>query len=255
MMTASQMEDPKAPIGAFQLPCGYIDPATNEVFTDVEVRELTGVEEDIMASRQVPSDRKLSMLLAGCTQRIGTITDRAKINRIIDDLMIGDRVFLLFAIRRVTLGDEMPLRQTCPACRVSSLYVIDLSTLTIKQMPDSRKRVHDVTLPSGQTARFRVSVGHDEQTSAKLARQKDTDGNSRAIMMRLELLGDEPPTLDAVKHMSFRDRAYLREQFDAVEGGVDTGLDFECPACKHEWKEELSLGASSFFSLSEAQKH
>ena len=81
-----------------------------------------------------------------------------------------------------------------------------------------------------------------------MKRQKHkSDGLSQAILMRLEMLGDEKPTLKMVKSLGMRDRNFLRDQFQKVEGGVDTTLELECPACGHEWEKDLDLSAASFF--------
>lgn len=248
--TVRQMETPKGSNGVFDLPCGYLDPRTREVVTEVQVREITGTEEDMLASQQIPSAQKISSLLAGCVTRIGNVTDKGLIAGMVQDLTVGDRVFLIFAIRRVTLGDELPVREKCPECKVTTLFMVDLDKdLEPRPMPDPTKRVFDVTLPSGTAARFRVSTGQDEADMAKLVRRQKhkSDALSQAILMRLEMLGDEKPTLKMVKSLGMRDRHFLRDQFQTVEGGMDTTLELECPACGHEWEKDLDLSAANFF--------
>jgi len=250
MHTVRQMETPKGSNGVFELPCGYLDPHTQELFTEVQIREITGNEEDMLASQQIPSAQKISQLLSGCVTRIGTVTDKGLIAGMVQNLTVGDRVFLIFSIRRVTLGDELPVREKCPECGVKTLFMVDLAEdLSPKPMPDPRKRVFDVTLPSGMEARFRVSTGQDETNLAKLVRRQKhkSDSLSQAILMRLEMLGDEKPTLKMVKSLGMRDRNFLREQFQEVEGGVDTTLELECPACGNEWEKDLDLSAANFF--------
>lgn len=251
---SQQMETPKGSHGAFELPCGHLDLETNVLTRDIEIREMTGNEEDMLASPSIPSSRKVTMLLAGCLTRLGPVTDKGKLAQMVDDLPMGDRMYLLFAIRRTTLGDEMPVREACPECKVKSLFMLDLSDMTVKQMPDPMKRIYDVSLPSGTTARFRVSTGKEEHKMAKVMKKERTDSLSQALMMRLEMLNDEPPTLAAVKSLSLRDRLALRDKFQEVEGGIDTAMDFECPACGHEWSEDLDIGNRNFFFPSETRK-
>lgn len=250
MHTVNQMETPKGTNGVFELPCGYLDPRTQELMTEVQVREITGNEEDMLASQQIPSPVKITQLLAGCVSRIGPVTDKGLIAGMVQGLTVGDRVFLIFAIRRVTLGDELPVREKCPECGTTTLFMVDLADeLQPRPMKDPMKRVYDVELPSGTTARFRVSTGQDEANLSKLTkRQKHkADALSQALLMRLELLGGEKPTLKMVKSLGMRDRHYLREQFQEVEGGVDTSLELECPSCGHEWEKDLDLSAANFF--------
>jgi len=256
MMTAAVMETAKAPVGVFALPSGYLDLNTGELHTAVDVREMSGREEDMLSSKQVPEEKKLSALLASCVTRVGPYTERGRIAAIVEELTVGDRVYLLLAIRRVTLGDELPVREECPECKVKNLFVIDLSDLATKPMADPRKRIFDVTLPSGKSARFRVSTGADEARVAKLQKRAavQMDGISQLMLMRLELLNGEPPSLDAVKDLGLRDRQYLRDQFEEVEGGVDTAIQLECPSCGHEWERDLGTASANFFSRSGTRK-
>lgn len=250
MHTVQQMETAKGSNGVFTLPCGYLDPVTQELVTEVQVTEITGNEEDMLASDKIPSHAKVTQLLAGCVTRVGSVVDKGLIAGIVQELPIGDRVFLIFAIRRVTLGDELPVRERCPECKTTTLFMVDLAEdLQAKPMKDPKKRVWDVTLPSGKTARFRVSTGRDEAGREKLAKRgkHKADVLSQAIMMRLELLEGEKPTLKMVKSLGMRDRNHLREQYQEVEGGVDTTLELECPSCGHEWEKDLDLGAANFF--------
>ena len=248
-LLTQQMDTPKPPIGIFKLPCGYLDVDTNELHDEIEVREITGHEEDMLASKQVKGEDKYSTLLSACITRIGTLTDKAKIKRAVMDLTTGDRMFAMFAIRRVTLGDETPIREVCQnkECKVSTLFVIDLNDLTVDYMEEPRKRVYDMKLPSGMAVRFRISTGHDEQTRTQVKARNKNDLASMVLMMRIEMLGDEPPTLATVKALSLRDRHALRKEMERVEGGVDLELEMECPVCGHEWKQDLAVGMSFLF--------
>lgn len=250
MHTIGQMETPKSAVGVFDLPCGYYDVPTQQLITEVQVREITGVEEDMLASTKIPSSQKVTALLTGCVVRIGTEERKNRIAQMVQDLPVGDRVFLIFAIRRVTLGDELPVREQCPECRVKTLFMVDLGAdLKIRPMADPAKRVFDEVLPSGKPVRFRVSTGQDEARLAKLVKRNNqsSDALSQSILMRLEMLGDEKPTLPMVKSLGMRDRNFLREKFQEVEGGVDTTLELECPACGHEWEKDLDLNTAGFF--------
>jgi hypothetical protein len=259
MHTVNQMETPKSAQGVFELPCGYIDPDTQELITEVQVREITGYEEDMLASKQLSSVAKISALLCGCVVRLGAEDNKNKLARMLRTLPQGDRVFLVFMIRRVTLGDEFPVTEVCPnrRCEEETTFMIDIGAdLDVKQMPNPMKRVYDCTLPSGIKARFRVSTGADEEAMAKFSKRKaQPDAVSLAILLRLELLDEEKPDLKMVKSLGMRDRQFLRDQFEYVEGGVDTTLEFECPACGREWsKDNLDLSTTGFFSLGGQRK-
>jgi hypothetical protein len=75
----------------------------------------------------------------------------------------------------------------------------------------------------------------------------DDSAISKGILMRLELLDGVPPELQTVKSMKWRDRLALREQWNLVEGGVDTEVNMTCPACGHEFKRDIEVTPSFFF--------
>lgn len=247
VLTSQQLETPKSTLGVFELPCGYLDADTNDLYTEVQLREIKGREEDMLNSSKVPANKKLSSLLSGCIERIGPITDKGKIRVMVDEMMTGDRIFLLFALRRVSLGDDLPVRENCPKCKANNFYIIDTSDLRIQKMESPFKRVYDTTLPSGKSARFRVATGTDEIAQSKMRVRNKEDLISTMILMRLELLDGESPTLAAVADLGLRDRQALRKEFERVEGGIDLEVELDCPECGHEWKKDLDMRPDFFF--------
>jgi len=252
MLIANKMEDAKSSQGVFDLPCGYIDP-DGELHIEVEIGEITGHEEDMLASRTTPDYKKMGVLIGRCIKRLGSITDRGKLAALTSDLTIGDRTFLIFAIRRVTLGDEYPFKITCPSCDEERLYNMDLSELEIQDMPDRMKRSYDVELPSGKSVTFRIMTGKDEE---KLAKVKNFDNKvSMALAVRIEALEGKPPTLKDIKDLGLRDRDFLRGYFDEVDGGVDTTMEITCSSCGHDFEDELNPAQSGFFFPSATRKN
>lgn len=247
----NQMSEPKGTQGVFELPCGYLAP-DGSLITEVKVREITGEEEDLLAARNISGGKKLTQLIANCLERLGPVVDKPLLNRLVQDLTVGDRTFLTLAIRRVTLGDEFPFEDTCPACTTKSLFIVDLSGLDVVKMPDPRQRFFDAVLPSGKTARYHVMTGRDEEALAKVDAR---DRLSAAILVRLDVIDGGPATLETVKALSMRDRQALREEFESHEGGVDTSIELDCPSCGSEFKTELDPGQAGFFFPSRVRKN
>lgn len=245
MLTQHQMSIPKSSEGVYELPCGYLDDKGN-LYNDVALREISGHVEDMLGNPKVSAVQKMNELISRCVTRIGPYTDPGQIAEIALDLVIGDRSFLTFAVRRVTLGDEYPFRDKCPECEKESLYTIDLSTLELKKMKDPKKRVYDQKLPSGIECRFHPMTGRDEQRLVKFDKHK-TDTLSLAILMRLESLNGKPPVLKEVKDLGLKDRNFLRDCFEDIEGGLDTEVELECPLCSHEFKREVDVAQQGFF--------
>lgn len=251
MLLDNQMREPKAPLGIFDLPCGVVT-AEGELLTEVKVREITGHEEDMLTAKNIGGGKKITQLIANCLERLGPITEKTALMHAARGMTIGDRVFLMMAIRRVTLGDDFPFEKACEHCEAKSIYMVDLSTLETVKMKDPMKRVHDVTLPSGKTARFHVMTGKDEEDLAKVPVQ---DSLSMALLVRLDLVDDKPANLDTVKSLGMKDRHAMREAFEAVEGGMETAVDLDCPDCGESFKAELEVGQTGFFFPSRVRKN
>ena len=246
-----QVETPKSPVGLFELPCGYLD-ENGELHTEVTVREISGDEEDMLVSSNVPNLRKMNELLIRCVERIGPYTEKKDLIKIIPKLVVGDRVYLLFAIRRASLGDLFPFEEVCPKCDKKHGYTQDLKDLKIVKMPDPKKRIFDEVLPrSKKSVRFRPLTGADEDRLNKAL--SGSDSASAAILIRLELLDGAPPTLADVKKLGLQDRIWIRKKFDEVEGGVETTLECTCPFCNHEFQRDLQVNDPGFFYPSEIQ--
>lgn len=244
--TEARLTIDKASLDGFELPCGYLD-AEGNIHTYVEVSEITGEEEEILAAKNMPVIKKLNKVLANCTKAIGDIKG-GRIEQIIPDLTQGDRVFLLFAIRRVTLGDDFPFTTVCPKCEHESDLTVDLSELEIKKMPDPRIRLYDVELPkSKKKVTMKVMTGRGEEALSK-AVAVGKDIVSTAILARIEAIDGKPAGVKDLKGLSMVDRNYLRDAWQDREGGVDTTTDITCLNCEHDYQTDIDMGAEGFFS-------
>jgi hypothetical protein len=248
----NQMAVPKATQGIFELPCGYLSPE-GELVTEVKVREITGIEEDMLAAKNIPSGKKITQLITNCLERLGTITDKTELANCVRSLMIGDRVFLMLAIRRVTLGDDFPFEAKCNECDKKNLFSINLAELEVKTTVNRNKRVFDVVLPSGKPARWHVMTGKEEESLSKF---QNLDQLSLSILVRVDLLEGQPTDMDTIKSLNMKDRNFLRDEcFNVEEGGIETEMDLQCPACGEGFKTELDVGQTGFFFPSRVQKN
>lgn len=252
MILQTQIEQPKSSLNVFELPCGYLSP-DGTVHSEVVLREMTGREEDLLAAKKTDYIKKMNELFVRCIERLGSLTEKTQIAAAVPELLIGDRAFLMFAIRRVTLGDEYPFTTRCPECEKESLVDVDLSEMTIKKMKEPTKRVYDGVLTGGMTYRYHLLTGKDE---SKLSKVEDPDAKiTQSMQMRLDMFNERAPTREAIAALPMRLRAELREAFDEVDGGVDTTVELTCPKCDHEYSTDLETGQSGFFFPSAARRN
>jgi hypothetical protein len=229
----------------FDLPTGWLDPETGRIHTRVEIREMTGYEEDLIGDQRLPYHVRMNRILAGCTVKIGDVTDKGKLERIMDELTSVDRMKILLMIRVASLGPMFDFNAQCPHCRVTGKYQVDLLTLQFAGLKDPKIRQYQVDLPSGKKATCRVLTGATEAKAITIPAGEVISG---MILLRLvDLDGKGEPSLDDVKKMGLRDRMFLRQRFDDLEGGFERNIQVECRGCKQEFETQLDLGLFEMF--------
>lgn len=248
----NQQQDARGSLDYFELPCGYLDPETNTVHKKVILREMTGEEEDLLASGKLPFKQRMDALIGSCITKIGEIDNKRRISALVPDLLLGDRTYLFFSIRRASLGDEFPFRERCPNCEVDSTYPFDLSQLKVTPMVTPEKRIFEAKLPSGKQVRFKCLCGRDEERRDKFS--KMLSELSLQIFLRIVDIDGKPPSPTDVKMLSMRDRDHLRFEFATIDGGVETTIEMTCKMCGHDYSREIDPAQPGFFSPSAVQQ-
>lgn len=238
----------KSPEGAFELPTGYLD-SEGRLHTTIYVREMTGDEEDILASKRMQAHAKLQKIMESCVTQIGTVRREGndEWSKVVRDLTATDRLFAIIKIREVTLGSAYTFKSKCPECEEVSEQAVSLSEFKIKTPTDPKLRSWPGKLPkSGYAYVAKVQTGADE---AKLAKVEDSkDLMSLGMLARIvELDGKQPVTLGMVKKLSLADRQHLRKDFDDHEADIENKADVECPACGENYAAKIEVGDANFF--------
>lgn len=256
--------------GDFRLPCGYVDPK-GKVFNHVYLREMTGVEDDILDDDELNVSERMTKVITNCIEKISsgsteqpnTIEDKAIIGAAVGDTLkagmpfsIPDRMATLLFIRRLSVGDVYKFDRKCPECgKASKNKQVDLSTLKIIYCKDASKRRVKVTLPrSKKVAVLKVLSASGERRVAEM-RPTQKDVKTAAILARLDsiddkpLSGDDKKDMDLVKSLPVVDRRVLISTFNVMEGSIETEIEVKCnsAACGAEFSFDLDLG-QVFFS-------
>jgi hypothetical protein len=249
--------------GQFTLPCGCVD-GDGEVHKEIVLREMRGHEEDMMDDDSLPRSKRMTNVLAGCTEQIGSIKDPNQIREMIaDETKMGkgitstDRIAAMIFLRRVSVGDIYKFERRCPRCgHMNKNRTLDLSTLKVKAVPKERvpKRRVEITLPrSKKKAVLRVLTARFEERLFEL-RPTQKDLRTVAMAARVESIDGTAFTntqaaLDALKDLAQADRVYIRDVYDLMEADVDTEVEVVCDSviCQAEFAFPLDMG-QTFFS-------
>lgn len=222
------------------LPGGYIT-ATGGVVTEVEIRELTGRDEEAIAKTSSLA-ATLQMVLQRGIVRVG---NEPVTEQILDLMLSGDRDWILLNVYAVTFGDEITLTPFCVSCgeRVTIKANITEVTPNIK-LDDPYNRHFSVntgkgtvtfTFPNGRVQRSLLVAG--EKTGAELS----------TVLLQgcITQINDLPVLRDSqILDMSIRDRRKIAEAImEKVVGPQLQEIEVPCPQCSTTLEVPLSLAA------------
>jgi hypothetical protein len=137
------------------LPGGYLT-MTGEVIREVEVKELTGKDEEAIA-RTNDASKLFNTIINRGTVRVGK---EDADESILDRLLAGDRDEIVIGIFRATFGNEVDVNAYCSGCNESKVATVDVSKdiksrVLLDPVEDrvfvvkSRGNEFKVTLPTG----------------------------------------------------------------------------------------------------------
>lgn len=225
-----------------ELPGGYIDIDFNLV-TEAEVRELTGVDEEAIA-KSADAGRALITILERGTVRIG---DEKATRKVLDSMLIGDRDYLLLAIRRATYGNKVDLTIDCQHCAEIQEVTVDLSEdVEVSRLDDpASDRYFEVTGPRGKVFGVSLPVGSTQ-------RELIAKGDVTVAEMNTILLAGAVTSVDGmpsvgtstVRNLGIADReAITREIAKRYTGPRLSAVEKDCPNCGETMLIALAMGA------------
>jgi hypothetical protein len=200
-------------------------------FESVGLRPLTGYEEDwLAANRGKPGALLASGLLDAC---VTSLDGEAPPQNTASRLLAADREYLVFQLRRLTLGDAIHAIAACPECGRKMDVTFNAAEVPVERRPQSDP-VHALALADGRIARFRLPVGADQESIAGMESQAAADHLFDACLLDD---GGRPLTED--------EKARVIEAMGEVAPGIDLDLELECPECARQFV--LPFDTTSFF--------
>jgi hypothetical protein len=225
---------------AVELPGGYITP-TGEVLRTAEVRELTGRDEEAISKTTSMGKALLTVLQRG-TVKIGDVKADEKV---LDDLLAGDRDALLLGIIKATFGPDVEIPSYCGGCQemktVSVNLVTDIKTKILTNPIEDRLFTVEgkrgdilVQLPTGRVQK--ELINNSDKTSAEL--------NTIVLENTVLKIGDKDVISKAqVQNLGVADRRKVTEEINKRASGPQfEDLTMSCPDCEGEVTVPINLG-------------
>lgn len=195
---ATPVPEPPDPVDTIvPLPGGLV--RGDAVIKEVEVRELTGVDEEKIskAARTANAFRLIDTLMECGIVRIGS-EDELNTKRLRGELLLGDRDQVLLGIRKATYGSEVKIPGwTCPNCQVESDLTFNLDEdIAVRKMDDVRTQAEfSVDLRKGKKAKVRLVNGNDQldvfSEDGLTPAERDTKLLQRCVLSVIDTKGQE----------------------------------------------------------------
>lgn len=217
---------------------GIQDHETGEWHTIAEVRELTGADEEYLASLEAKPTTTyvdyMSSMLKRTVINIGSISVAAR-PEVIDHLIVGDRETLFLAIVKCTYGYEREYEVVCPKCNGKNDVVLNLDEDFPMQTPAIDLHEHlTVKIKNGQKVKLRLPNGGDSAYVAKHASTvaaQNTLMLSRCLIPTEEVLCGKSPE-EWAKSLNIADRSKLVKAILNVKVGPNIGeVNVQCSHC------------------------
>ncbi len=267
------LEEPKVPNGWFNVPGGLLieeevknddgsDDTVINQYSRVELRELTGHEEDILANTKIGWLERLHRVLGRCIVAVENPKTGKRIEKIEGDrytnqllssapsnMLLSDNTVLLLRLREVSIGDEYIFKIRCPKCTITQTRRVKLSDFKVKETtgdPLSRTRTFEAR--NNVEVVWEMATGNTQLVYSTQKKKHDNDRATQALMMRVKSIGGKPATKETLKDLSMLERQRLRRQIDGSEGGIDTSFDTSCTNCGIDFETDMQVGGEDFFT-------
>jgi hypothetical protein len=233
-----------------------------------EIRGLKGKEGKLLADRAAArAGSTFEKILSGCWLSTtdsgvydvpeGTALDWSKV-------LVADRFYTLLQIRALTFGDEYAFGVQCQSagCRDRFEWTLNLKDLPVRPLTSEAKSAFEMgnrfetKLPhDGRKVWFRLMTGADEVRAASVLKAGRGDMLLTALALRIVEIegvpdGEKRKFLD---DMEMADAAALLDQFDEADGGVETTIEVECPACAGVQEVQLPFERGFFLPRAKAR--
>ncbi len=205
----------------------YPDLPTDEPVT---IRPVTFEDEKLIASAR--GEDGSNLLLERCVPNVQ-----------IGNLLSMDKIFLLLKVREISYGADYHPTIACNHCGAETKSVFNISDLTVNPVPDDFTDTVTVDLPvSKRTVVIRIPRVKDDKYL------KDIYSNLWRFVVSVDGHTDTIVKSGFIKGIPIRDSKTLINAM-ALDYGVETKIQFNCPECSKTSVIELPID-SGFFGVS-----
>jgi len=219
------------------LPCGYL--RDGRVHREAEIVPMTGLTRKAIAREDVRNNpiKVTDVILSHCLKRVGDATSIT--SRLLGDLVIGDRDFLILEIRRVSMGEAIVANVECDSCKAKvevTFHIKEIETIRLGDPKDYPERDGSLTFAvrgDGFEAVSRFPKGADQALIMPGATKNPVAASyGLYAACLLEWNGKRGPFDTAFfESLPLSVLDVFEEEFMALQPGPVMKQDASCPSC------------------------
>jgi hypothetical protein len=199
-----------------------------------ELGPLTGLEEDwLIRNKSAPNAVTVTNLLSSCLITLG---GRPVTTAMVEQLLVGDRDFLMLELRGLTLGEDFFAVVNCSACREKMDVNFKAGEVPVDR-PSGASCFYTLQVTDvgrERALRFRLPTGADQESVLGLP----SEGAGEALLERCLLDDGGTPVSSAEKVL-------LAEEIERHAPKVELELELLCPSCGHRFV--VAFDTTAFF--------
>lgn len=214
-----------------------------------KIRGMTAGEQNMFADKKKFKQEGLDGLLKKC------IVEPTDLN--LKEMLIGDKFFAIFQIRRLTYGDKYSFRTICPFCDEPGKYYVNLDEFKTRYLenrkvegiePDQIEKIPFELPFTKKKVLFRLLKGKDEKYQQEIAKKKSDKILTSTLMLHVqEIEGEDMVTEEFFESIPAYDAQALRDFIDECDCGIETEITVTCNECDADFELDLPLTSDFFF--------
>lgn len=205
-----------------------IDPTAS-----VTVRPMTFDDEKAIANTKKGKVDPVNLLLSRCVNNVN-----------VKELILMDKIYLLYKVREVSYGSDYNALITCPKCFVESEVKVDLARLNINEVPDDMTNPREVELKKIKKKAMVRFPRLNEESFMSL----DSDKNSQfwRFVESIDDCSDKQVISEVIKKLPLSDMHTIIQEITRMDYGIDPKINFICFECEGESIVDIQLGENFF---------
>jgi len=222
------------------IPGGYIS-ATGEVITSVEVRELTGKDEEAIARASSIGKALLTILSRG-TVKVG---EEKATDAILDSMLSGDRDAILLGIYKATFGQTAEMQGICPGCNEFKDVTVSIDEdVQVRPLSDPSDRIFTVDCKVGEVE-VALPTGHVQKELISNSDKSVSELTTILLSNCVRAINGNPVFGKAqIQNLGINDRKLIAEAITENNiGPIFKDIKVTCPDCESEVTVPFNLGS------------